>query len=116
MTLGEIPKHQRSQTKNLFLVLSVKEKDLKNNRKEVYQPLIRDLLKLQEGVLFDGKLIRAGLLVHLGDNLEVRFQSYFNSLLLQLFPLFDHIKELPRSVTAFKISLMIQELERYRVK
>jgi hypothetical protein len=71
MTLAEIPKHLRSKTENLFLVLTVKESDLKNHRQEVYEPMLRDFLSLEEGVIVNGKILRAGLLVHLGDNLEV---------------------------------------------
>lgn len=69
-TLAEIPVHLRSRTDNIFLVLSIKEKDLKHNRDVVYKVLIDELAKLEKGVLVDGQFIKAGILAHTGDNLE----------------------------------------------
>jgi hypothetical protein len=70
-TLAEIPKHLRSRTENWFLALSVKEHDLKLDREAVYKPLIEDLLRLEQGIpCGEGKTLRAGLLCHIGDNLE----------------------------------------------
>jgi hypothetical protein len=69
-SLAELPKNARSKTENKFLVLSVKEKHLKKNREEVYKPLLEDLHRLEAGVSINGKILKAGLLVHLGDNLE----------------------------------------------
>lgn len=71
LTLGEIPKHLRSKTENWFLVLSVRESDLKLHREEVYAQLLQDLTDLEEeGVCINGQWIKAGLLAHIGDNLE----------------------------------------------
>jgi hypothetical protein len=41
----------------------------------VYQPFIADLRKLEEGILFRDGILKAGLLVHLGDNLEAHLVS-----------------------------------------
>jgi hypothetical protein len=70
MTIGEIPKHLRSRTENFFLVLTVRSVDLKGNQQAVYQPLLTDLKKLEEGIPFQDGVLRAGVLAHLGDNLE----------------------------------------------
>jgi hypothetical protein len=79
-TLAEIPKYLRSRTENWFLALSVKESDLKLNRDAVYQPLVKDLLTLEKGIPAEcGKTLRAGLLCHLGDNLESHAVGGFSS-------------------------------------
>lgn len=57
-TIAEIPKHLRAKTENIFLALSVKEKDLKEFREEVYKPLLEDLAKLEKGVDIGGKIIK----------------------------------------------------------
>jgi len=69
-SLAELPKCIRSKAENKFLVLSVKNIHLKNHRQEIYKPLLEDLKKLEEGVTVNGRVIKAGLLCHLGDNLE----------------------------------------------
>jgi hypothetical protein len=69
-SLAELPKSIRSKTENRFLVLSAKNIHLKSYRQEIYKPLLEDLKKLEAGVIVDGKLVKAGLLCHLGDNLE----------------------------------------------
>ena len=62
-----------------FLALTVKESDLKANREAVYQPIVDDLLLLEQGITTsDGKILRAGLLFHLGDNLESHAVGGFN--------------------------------------
>ncbi len=69
-SLAELPKCLRSKTENKFLVLSAKDIHLKTYRQQIYKPLLEDLQKLEDGVTVNGKLIKAGLLCHLGDNLE----------------------------------------------
>jgi hypothetical protein len=69
-SLAELPKGIRSKTENKFLVMSVKNSHLKTYRQDVYKPLVHDLQRLEAGVEVDGKTVKAGLLVHLGDNLE----------------------------------------------
>jgi len=69
-TLAELPKAIRSKTENKFLLLSVRNIHLKTYRQEIYKPLLEDLKKLEKGVMVNGKIIKAGLLAHLGDNLE----------------------------------------------
>jgi len=65
-----LPKALRSKTENKFLVLSVKNMHLKTHRQEIYKALVEDLKKLEAGVTINGKIVKAGLLCHLGDNLE----------------------------------------------
>lgn len=69
-TLADLPKALRSKTENKYLVLSVKEKDMKDHREEIYKPLLEDLLLLEAGVRVGAKTLKAGLLMHTGDNLE----------------------------------------------
>jgi hypothetical protein len=69
-SLAELPKGINSKVENKFLVLSVKNSDLKAHRQEIYQPLLEDLKVLESGVSVNGKVVKAGLLCHLGDNLE----------------------------------------------
>jgi hypothetical protein len=75
MTLAEIPKHLRSKTENYFLVLTVRSRDLKGNENVVYDQLVKDLAKLEEGVPFQDGILKAGVLAHLGDNLEAHSVS-----------------------------------------
>lgn len=70
LTLLNMEKSHRSKTESMYLLLTVKESDLKRNRNAVYKPLIEDLKKLEKGVLLGGKVIRVGLFCCLGDNLE----------------------------------------------
>jgi hypothetical protein len=69
-SLAELPKVIRSKTENKFLVLSAKNIHLKTYRQQIYKPLIDDLKKLEAGITVNGKVVKAGLLCHLGDNLE----------------------------------------------
>jgi hypothetical protein len=71
-SLCDIDKHFRSKTDNFYLVAIVKESDLKSNRLAVYKPILDDLKKLEAGVLMgNAGLVKAGVLAHLTDNLEV---------------------------------------------
>jgi hypothetical protein len=54
------------------LVLSVKEKDLKENYSHVFRPLIDDLKKLESGVQIGGKLVKLGVICYSADNLWKR--------------------------------------------
>lgn len=69
-SLAELPKGISAKTDNKFLVLSVKNTHLKTYRQEIYKPLLEDLKKLEAGVTVNGEIVKAGLLCHLGDNLE----------------------------------------------
>jgi hypothetical protein len=71
----------RSKTENWFLALSVKESDLKLDRTAVYKPLLEDRLRLEQGIPVDdqGHILRAGLLCHLGDNLEAHLVGGFST-------------------------------------
>jgi len=38
---------------------------------EFYKPLVKDLQRLEAGVPFGDKVLKAGIVAHLADNLEV---------------------------------------------
>jgi hypothetical protein len=82
-SLVDIDKSARSKTENIFLLLSVKDKDLKDNREAVYKPLIEDLMKLESGVKIGDKVVKLGIICHSGDNLECHqvggFSTCFSS-------------------------------------
>lgn len=59
----------RSKLHNWFLVLTAESKDIERDRKELYEPLIKELRLLEDGI---GDL-KCGLVAHFGDNLEVIF-------------------------------------------
>jgi hypothetical protein len=69
-SLAELPKGIRSKTENKFLVLSAKNIHLKTYRQDIYKPLLEDLKRLEAGITVNGQTVKAGLLCHLGDNLE----------------------------------------------
>jgi hypothetical protein len=72
-SLVDIPKVLRSKIENIFLVLSVKEKDLKENKENYahfFRPLVDDLKKLESGVQIGGRMIKMGLICYSADNLE----------------------------------------------
>jgi hypothetical protein len=68
--LVDMDKSFRCKTENIFLLLTVKDIDMKNNREAVYKPLLDDLLKLEAGVQIGGKEVKLGIICHSGDNLE----------------------------------------------
>jgi hypothetical protein len=78
-SLVDVPKSLRSKTENIFLLLSVKEKDLKENSCCVYKPLIDDLKKLESGVMMGDKIIKLGIICYSGDNLEAHLVGGFRS-------------------------------------
>ena len=82
-SLSELSKGINSKTENKFLVLSVKNIHLKTFRQEIYKPLLEDLKKLEAGISVNGQVIKAGLVAHLGDNLEAHvvagLKQSFNS-------------------------------------
>ena len=82
-SLSELSKGINSKTENKFLVLSVKNIHLKTFRQEIYKPLLEDLKKLEAGISVNGQVIKAGLVAHLGDNLEAHvvagMKQNFNS-------------------------------------
>jgi len=72
-TLVDIPKVIRSKIENIFLVLSVVEKDLKENKENhahFFKPLVEDLKKLELGVQIGGKTVKMGMICYTADNLE----------------------------------------------
>jgi hypothetical protein len=86
-SLVDIPKPLRSKTDNIFLVLSVLEKDLeksKENYNRFFRPLVDDLKKLEAGVQIGEETIKLGLICYSADNLEASavggFSQCFSSL------------------------------------
>jgi hypothetical protein len=72
-SLVDLPKPLRSNTENIFLVLSVVEKDLKENKENYnhfFRPLVEDLKKLEAGVQIGDKIVKLGLISYSADNLE----------------------------------------------
>jgi hypothetical protein len=72
-SLVDIPKVLRSKIENIFLVLSVREKDLKENQENFvhfFKPLVEDLKKLESGVQVGKRTIKMGLICYCADNLE----------------------------------------------
>lgn len=80
LSLVDIPKCLRSKTDNIFLILTVKEKDLKENDnfRHVFGPLIDDLKKLEEGVQMGDRKIKMGILCYCADNLEASIVGGFS--------------------------------------
>ena len=74
-TLADYPKAYRSKVDRINLVLVVKEKVLKKHGyAKCYKPLIDDLIDIERnGVLISKpfpRLVKMGVLLHIGDNLE----------------------------------------------
>lgn len=82
-SLVDSTKSARSKTENIFLLLSVKDADLRDNREAVYKPLIDDLIKLESGVKIGDRNVKLGIICHSGDNLECHqvggFSACFSS-------------------------------------
>jgi hypothetical protein len=57
-------------------VLTVQSNDIENCRKEILELLLKHLGDLEIGIPFEGGILQAGVVVHLGDNLEVLFNFY----------------------------------------
>ena len=74
LTLGDIPKNQRSKIDRIMLVAVFREKILKRyGLHKVYEPIVKDLQELEKGIIvykpFE-RIIRGGLLMYPADNLE----------------------------------------------
>ena len=72
--LAEIPKCQRSQVDRMQVALIVKEKLVKKyGIHKIYKNLVDDLKKLENGIEVENpvpRIIKCGVLLHSGDNLE----------------------------------------------
>jgi hypothetical protein len=80
-TLFDLPKYLRTKIENIFLVLSVRESQLKatpGNYALFFKPLVDDLKKLESGILVGGKLIKMGLVCYSADNLEAHAVGGFS--------------------------------------
>jgi hypothetical protein len=77
-SLVDLPKCLRSKKESIFLVLSVKEKDLKDNYCHVFRPFIDDLKELESGVQIGGKIVKLGLICYSADNLEASIVGGFS--------------------------------------
>lgn len=78
LSLVDIPKRIRSKKENIFLVLTVKDKDLQENYVNVFKPLVEDLKKLESGVNIGEKTIKLGVLCYCADNLEASVVGGFS--------------------------------------
>jgi|JFJP01.1.fsa_nt_gi hypothetical protein len=80
-SLIDIPKPLRTKTNNIFLVLTVLEKDLQKDQKNYqrfFKPLVDDLKKLEAGVEICGKTVKMGLICYSADNLEASMVGGFS--------------------------------------
>jgi len=77
-TLLNMSKHLRSKKENTYLALAIKDRHLKGNREIVYKPLLEDLKKLESGIDVGGRIVKVGLLCHVGDNLEQHLVGGFS--------------------------------------
>jgi hypothetical protein len=78
LSLVDTPKSLRAKTENIFLVLSVKERDLKQHYSAVYKPLVDDLKKLESGVVFGDRIVKLGVICYSADNLEAHCVGGFS--------------------------------------
>ncbi len=72
-SLVDLPRPLRSKTEHIFLVLSVIEKQLKENPENYthfFRPLVDDLKRLEAGVQIGDKMVKLGLICYSADNLE----------------------------------------------
>ena len=81
--IADVPKFQRSGINRLQLGMVFKEKLLKKySQKVIYESLINDLKELEHGILvskpFD-RVVKAGLLLYSGDNLESHLVGGFSA-------------------------------------
>ena len=82
-TLADMPKIQRSQVDRIQLAMIVKEKLIKKyGIDKIYKNLIDDLKKLEEGIVVQNpvpRLVKCGVLLHAGDNLESHLVGGFSA-------------------------------------
>ena len=86
--LADMPKNQRSQVDRMQLVMIVREKFIKKyGFGKIYKILLDDLKKLEDGIIVKNpvpRLVKCGVLLHSGDNLESHsvggFSTNFSSL------------------------------------
>jgi hypothetical protein len=81
-SLCEISKHLRSKIDRIQLVAVFKEKLIKKyGFKKLYEQLVKDLKKLEEGVVVDfpvKRVVKCGVLIHPCDNLEAHTVGGFS--------------------------------------
>ncbi len=80
-SLVDIPKSLRSKADNIFLVLTILEKDLQKDKKNYtrfFKPLLDDLKRLEAGVQIGGKTVKMGLKCYSADNLEASIVGGFS--------------------------------------
>ena len=65
----------RSSINHWFLLLTARSKDLDRRREEFYRPIVEELKILEKGINIGNQLIKVGVVVHLGDNLEAHCVS-----------------------------------------
>jgi hypothetical protein len=81
-SLCEISKHLRSRIDRIQLVAVFKEKLIKKyGFKKIYKQLVKDLKKLEEGVVVEypvKRIVKCGVLIHPCDNLEAHIVGGFS--------------------------------------
>jgi hypothetical protein len=80
-SLVDIPKSLRSKADNIFLVLTILDKDLQKDKKNFihfFKPLLDDLKRLEAGVQIGGKTVKMGLICYSADNLEASIVGGFS--------------------------------------
>ena len=82
-TLLDFPKEYRSKSDSFFIALSAREKQSKLFEEDLFRPLLQDLQDLEAGIVMNGVMVKAGIVLYSGDNLESHtiggFQTHFNS-------------------------------------
>jgi hypothetical protein len=80
-SLVDIPKSLHSKTDNIFLVLTVLEKDLQNEKKNYnhfFKPLVDDHKRLESEVQIGGRTVKMGLICYSADNLKASMVGGFS--------------------------------------
>jgi hypothetical protein len=79
-SLVDIPKSLRPKPDNIFLVLTVLDKDLqeKKNYNHFIKPLVVDLKRLESGVQIGGRTVKVGLICYSADNFEASMVGGFS--------------------------------------
>jgi hypothetical protein len=70
-----------SKTDNIFLMLTVLERDLqkeKKNHNQFFKSLVKDLKRFESGVQIGGRTVKIGLICYSADNLEASMVGGFS--------------------------------------
>ena len=94
MTILNLPLRYQSKLNSIMVVMAARYNQIKEVGQDIFRNIVNDLKILEEGVLIKGKLVKAGLLIYSGDNLESHhiggFQTNFNKGYICRFCLIKH--------------------------